>query len=189
MIDKIFFQNLKKDYEKQISERGQIIGLSQAILHSSKRAIFALHKNDVKKSKMLLDKIEKNLLKLEKKFGYNRLIQEGSYKAGAEEYVEAKMFYKIIAKQKINKVSGIKLNLESYLGGMCDLTGELSRRAVNMAAEGRIKEVEKIKAEINSIMAELVKFDMTGYLRTKYDQAKNSLKKIEQISYEIKIRK
>lgn len=189
MINKKFFQNLKKDYEKQISEREQIIVLSKTILHSSKRAIFALHRNDIKKSKILLDKIEKNLLKLEKKFGYNRLIQEGSYKAGAEEYVEAKMFYKVIAKQKINKVNGIKLNLESYLGGICDLTGELARQAVNMAAEGKIKEVEKNKIAINDIMAELVKFDMTGYLRNKYDQAKNNLKKIEQISYEIKIRK
>ena len=117
------------------------------------------------------------------------MIQEGSYKAGAEEYVEAKMFYKVIAKQKINKVNGIKLNLESYLGGICDLTGELARQAVNMAAEGKIKEVEKNKIAINDIMAELVKFDMTGYLRNKYDQAKNNLKKIEQISYEIKIRK
>jgi hypothetical protein len=30
---------------------------------------------------------------------------------------------------------------------------------------------------------------MTGYLRTKYDQAKGNLRKIEQIDYEIKIRK
>ena len=37
-------------------------------------------------------------------------------------------------------------------------------------------------------MAELVEFDMTGYLRTKYDQAKRNLRKIEQIDYEIKIR-
>ena len=38
-------------------------------------------------------------------------------------------------------------------------------------------------------MASLVEFDMTGYLRTKYDQAKSSLRKIEQIDYDIKIRK
>ena len=38
-------------------------------------------------------------------------------------------------------------------------------------------------------MTELVEFDMTGYLRTKYDQARASLRKIEQIDYEIKTRK
>ena len=40
---------------------------------------------------------------------------------------------------------------------------------------------------INNIIGELVEFNMTGYLRTKYDQAKNSLRKIEQIAYEVKI--
>jgi len=38
-------------------------------------------------------------------------------------------------------------------------------------------------------MSELVEFDMTGYLRTKYDQAKGNLRKIEQINYEINLRK
>jgi predicted translin family RNA/ssDNA-binding protein len=81
------------------------------------------------------------------------------------------------------------LGYESYLGGLCDLTGELVRRAVNRAAAGYAEEVSGIKAIIDDIMAELVAFDMTGYLRTKYDQAKGNLRKIEQISYEIKIRK
>ena len=77
----------------------------------------------------------------------------------------------------------------SYLGGICDATGELVRRAVNEAAAGNFGEVEKIKGIINDVIAELVQFDLTGYLRTKYDQAKGNLRKIEQINYEIKIRK
>jgi hypothetical protein len=38
-------------------------------------------------------------------------------------------------------------------------------------------------------MEQLVEFDMTGYLRTKYDQAKGNLRKIEQIHYEINLKK
>ena len=72
--------------------------------------------------------------------------------------------------------------------GICDLTGELVRRAVNQVVQGNTGEAEKIKQAINEIMAELVEFDMTGYLRTKYDQAKRNLKKIEHIIYELKIR-
>ena len=55
MIDKKFFQNLKKDYEKQISEREQIIALSKIILHSSKRAIFAMHRNDIETMKWTMN--------------------------------------------------------------------------------------------------------------------------------------
>lgn len=189
MINKKFIQKLKRDYGKHGSERRQIISLSNVILHGSKRVIFALHRDDIKQAGALLNEAEKTLRSLEKKFGYNRLIQEGAYKAGAEEYVEAKMFYRVMTGKKVDRVNKIQLSIDSYLGGICDLTGELARRAINMAAAGKVEEVKKIKKAINDVMAELVEFDMTGYLRTKYDQARNSLKKIEQIDYEIKIRR
>lgn len=189
MINKKFIQSLKQGYDKQNSERRQIISLSNVVLHDSKRAIFSLHRGDAKKAEELLKSIEKILGDLNKKFGYGRLIEEGAYKAGAEEYVEAKMFYQVINGKKIDKIKEAELHQESVLGGICDLTGELVRTAINQAAEGNIEKAKEIKEIINEIMAELVEFDMTGYLRTKYDQAKTNLRKIEQINYEIKIRK
>lgn len=125
---------------------------------------------------------------MEKKFGYNRLIKEGAYNAGVEEYVEAKMFFNIINGEKVDKITGITLSVDAYLGGISDTTGELVRLATNEAAKGNFKEVEKIKNIITDVLAELVEFDITGYLRTKYDQAKQNLRKIEQIMYEVKIR-
>ena len=189
MINKKFIQKLKVDYDKGESERRQIINLADTVLHSSKRTIFALHRGDIEKAKRELIEIEKSLQKLEKDFGHKRVSKEGSYRAGAEEYVEAKMFYFVMAGGKVDKIKGINLNIDSYLGGLCDLTGELVRQAINQAATGNFEEVVKMKKIINEIMAELVEFDMTGYLRTKYDQAKNNLRKIEQIGYEVKIRK
>ncbi|MCK5123328.1 MAG: hypothetical protein KAQ87_04260 [Candidatus Pacebacteria bacterium] len=188
MINKKFIQKLKKDYDKGENERRQIIKLSDVVLHSSKRTIFSLHRGDLSKAKTELTEIEKSLQKLEKEFGHQRVSKEGSYRAGAEEYVEAKMFYFVMAGEKVDKIKGINLNIDSYLGGLCDLTGELVRQAINQATAGNFDEVDKIKKIINEIMAELVKFDMTGYLRTKYDQAKNNLRKIEQIEYEVKMR-
>jgi predicted translin family RNA/ssDNA-binding protein len=189
MINKKFIQKLKKDYDKKIGERRQIISLSNIVLHDSKRVIFSLHRMDIEKASGLLENTERALSSLEKKFGHSRLVEEGAYKAAAEEYVEAKMYYRIMSGQKVDKISKIELDTDSLLGGICDLTGELVRRAINQASEGNMKEVEKIKKAINEIMAELVEFDITGYLRTKFDQAKTNLRKIEQISYEIKLRK
>jgi predicted translin family RNA/ssDNA-binding protein len=188
MINKKFIQQLKKSYDDHESERRQIISLSNVVLHDSKRVIFSLHRADNKKAEESLKEIEKILLKLDDKFGHSRLREEGSYKACVEEYVEAKLFYLVITKDKVDTIKDINIDPESYLGGICDLTGELVRRAVNTAASGKFKEVEKIKMNISDIMAELVEFDMTGYMRTKYDQAKGNLKKIEQISYEINLR-
>ena len=187
--NKKFIEKLKKEHLENDNERKQIIALSNIILYDSKRIIFALHRGDMKKAIDKFNETEKILNKLEIKFGHKRLYKEGVYKAGVEEYVEAKMFYFVLTGKKIDKIKKIKLNFESYLGGICDLTGELVRKAINEASNENFKEVKKNKKIINDIMAELVEFDMVGYLRTKYDQAKNNLRKIEQINYEIKIRK
>lgn len=189
MVNKKFIQELKDGYVKGEGERRQIISLSNQALHDSKRVIFSLHRDNFELAEKSLKEIEEKLVFMDKKFGHPRLKEEGSFKAAMEEYVEAKMYYLVLAKKKIDKVKGIKIDTESYLGGICDLTGEMVRLAINQAAKGKTSEVEKIKEAINEIMAELVEFDMTGYMRTKYDQAKTNLRKIEQIDYEIKIRK
>ncbi len=189
MLNKTFINKLKKDYQKQNSERRQIISLSNIVLHDSKRIIFSLHRGEIKEAEKKFDEIESILKKLENKFGFRRVLEEGAYKASVEEYVEAKTLYLVIKGKKINKFPNIKLNFDSYLGGICDLTGELVRRAINEASRGNKDEVEKIKQIISDIMSELVEFDLTGYLRTKYDQARGNLRKIEQISYDINIRK
>ena len=188
MINKKFIQKLKGEYDKGESERRQIIKLSDLVLHSSKRTIFSLHRSDLEKAKRELTEIEKSLQKLEKDFGHKRISKEGSYRAGAEEYVEAKMFYLVMVGKKVDKIKGVNLNIDSYLGGLCDLTGELVRQAINQAAAENFDEVNRVKKIINEIMTELVEFDMTGYLRTKYDQAKNNLRKIEQVEYEVRMR-
>ena len=188
MINKKFIQKLHKEYQDSNSERRQIISLSNAILHDSKRVIFALHRGDVKTAGESLGEIEKVFKKLEEKFGWTRMYGEGSFKAGVEEYVEAKMFYLLMTGKKLEAIKGLKLTYESYLGGICDTTGELVRQAVNEAARGNFAAVPQIHNTLNEIMAELVEFDMTGYLRTKYDQARGNLRKIEQINYEVKLR-
>ncbi len=189
MIKKPFLKQLKKNYDQAEDERRQIISRSNSVLHDSKRVIFSLHRDQIQTAEKSLQEIEKNLIDLDEKFGHTRLQQEGAYKAGVEEYVEAKMFFRVLTGKKVDKIEKINLEHDSYLGGICDLTGELIRRATNLAAQGKIKEVAKIQTAINEIMAELVEFNMTGYLRTKYDQAKNNLRKIEQIMYDINIRK
>jgi len=185
MINKKLFQSLKKSHKQYEQERKKIIEFSNVVLHDSKRVIFAIHRGDIKKAEQSLVEIEKTLIKSEKLFSHNRLIKEGSYRACTEEYVEARIFYNIIINQKIETIPKVKIEPDIYLAGICDVTGELVRFAINKAADGNREEVKKAKALINDIISELVEFDMTGYLRTKYDQAKNSLKKIEQINYEI----
>ncbi len=188
MLNKKFTASLKKDYTKKNNERRQIISLSNIILNNSKKAIFAIHRQDLKVAQEKLQESEKIIHKIIKNFKEARAMEEGSFMAGLEEYVEAKLFFTFITTGKIDRIKEVKMPLESYLGGICDLTGELIRLAVNQTIERKFTEVKKIKNIINEILNELIDFDITGYLRTKYDQAKGNLKKIEQIDYEINLK-
>lgn len=188
MINSKFLAQLKKEYRAQESERRQIISASNNILFQAKKTIFSLQRQEFDLGREKLNEMEKMLKDLEKRFGSPRLNQEGAYKAAAEEYLEAHTFYQIITGHKIDKVKGLKLDHSSYLGGVCDLIGELVRYATNQAAKGAFGEVEKIKKISEDIMSGLLDFDMTAYLRTKYDQARGHLRKLEQMAYDIKIR-
>lgn len=190
MINKKFFAELKKDFSYFNKNRREIIGWSSDALHKSKIAIFSIHRGQVEEAGRLLAEVEANFLKLEPTFKKSPgLRHEGSFKAALEEYVEAKMLYKIVAEKGVSVIKEVKVDFDSYLGGLCDTTGELVRLAIREATAGKVKEVEKIRDLITDIMAELIEFNLTSYLRTKYDQAKQNLKKIEQMVYEIKLRK
>lgn len=188
MINEKFLEELKKNYRTNESERRQIISASNNILFEAKKTIFALQRQDFTAAEKKLLEMEKALKNLEERFGFERLHREGAYKAAAEEYLEGKTFYLVINNKKIEVVKGLSLDYESYLGGICDLIGELVRYATNQAAKGKWTAVAKIKKTAEEIMAQLIDFDMTGYLRTKYDQARGHLRKLEQMAYEIKLR-
>lgn len=189
MINKKFIKKLKEEHDAHASESRQIISLSNVVVHDAKKAIFALHRDDVAGAGNTLKEVENILRDLENKFSFDRLEEEGSYKAAAEEYVEAKMFYLVMTGEKVDKIKEVKLSYDSYLGGLSDLIGELVRLAIRKATENNLAEVKKIHKIADDLMAELVEFDMRSYLRTKYDQAKGHLRKIEQINYEINLRK
>ncbi len=188
MINDKFLKKLKDDYRANESERRQIISASNNILFEAKKNIFALQRNDFKAAETKMLDMEKALKNLEERFGFERLHREGAYKAAAEEYLEGKTLYLAIKNKPIESVKGISLDYESYLGGICDMIGELVRYATNRAANGKFSEVAKIKKLAEDIMGQLIDFDMTGYLRTKYDQARGHLRKLEQMAYEIKLR-
>ena len=188
MINKNFLESLKDSYKKNETERRQIISASNALLFESKKIIFKLQREEFKEAQEKFLEVEKSFKSIENEFTAKRLKKEGAYKAAAEEYLEAKTFYQTIKEAEITEVEGLDFDYESYFGGICDLIGELVRYATNQAAKGKFKEVSKIKIKADDIMSQLIDIDMTGYLRTKYDQARGHLRKLEQMAYEIKIK-
>ena len=75
------------------------------------------------------------------------------------------------------------------IGGISDAAGEIARYAMLRATARDIKEVDRLYAVAFSIVEMLLALDLTGSLRSKFDQAKQHLRKIEEIRYDLSLRK
>lgn len=191
MINKNDFKSMLNDLNSFDKKRSSIIHESRTLLKLSKQLIYSLHRNNTKESNELHSKIKKQKNKLDKIACTNKkLFYEGSYNAAIEEYVESFCFYEFIKNKKIPTRKQLGVQTEIYLTGICDLTGELSRKAVNSIIKHKIRDAEKIKELVEEIYGELIKFNLTnGHLRKKYDSIKYNLKKLEEMMYDIKIKK
>lgn len=183
MINQKFFQKLKTQFKEIEKMRLEAQKFSNEALHSAKRAIFAFHRNDWKTGEKLLAHSLDNLKKVTK------LTNEGSFKAALEEYAEAELFRQFLYKENLGPVKEVEVNLEIYLGGLTDLVGEILRYAVKQATEKQLNEVKYSQEAVDKIMGQLIEFNFTGYLRTKYDQAKQARRKLEEVVYELSLRR
>lgn len=190
MLDTKHLEELKKNLHEYQLIRREVIKKSDDALMHAKRAIFSLHRGNNEEAKEKLSIVEKyyqELIEMSKKDP--RVKEEGAYKAGIEEYVEANLFFQFVVTGKIGKIKEFKVSTESYLAGLCDVPGELYRYAIKAATERNIDLVKKCSEMASEIIGELIQFNLTSYLRTKFDQAKQAAQKLEQVVYEVSLRK
>ncbi len=187
-LDKKYIRSLKKDALQYAEKRRKVIKDSGDALHHAKRAIFAMHKGDMKEAEQKIKEaglVFKALLKKYK--GDSRISSEGAFRAGVEEYVEAVLFYQFLTTGNIGQLTSIPIDGENYVAGLCDVPGELYRYAIKAATEKDLATVKKCADMAQEITGELIEFNLTKYLRNKFDQAKNAVQKIERIVYELSI--
>lgn len=188
-MDKKFFSRILREYRQYISLREEVIKSSRDVLKTSKQAIFLLHRDDIDRAGKMLDEIENMLMGMKKLFSRERRLQyEGYYKDCLEEFVEAKLFYNFLQKGNIEINSKVDLSFDDYLGGLCDLTGEILRKAVQIATQKKYTQLTLYQRAVEKILGELIKFDLTSKLRSKYDAAKRNLRRIEEIMYDVSVR-
>lgn len=189
MLNKKLFEDLLISYKNYTKLRDQIIVNSRDILRNSKQAIFSLHRDELDRAGEILSDTENKILDLEKLFEKEKKLKsEGSYREGLEEFIEASMFYEFLKTGNIDFKSKVATSFNDLIGGISDLTGEILRKAIQAVTKGEIDKVSEYQGAIQEIVGELVKFDLLGKLRGKYDQAKRNLRKIEEVSYDLKIR-
>lgn len=117
------------------------------------------------------------------------LLDEGSYKAGLEEYVEAVLFQQFLEDGKIGEeITKLAIPRDVYLAGLCDVPGELYRYAIKAATNQDVDAVAECNEMAQEIIETLTEFEFTKYLRNKFDQAKQAAHKLEYVVYEVSLR-
>lgn len=190
MIDKKDFKTLVKDFESLDEQRELLIKKSRDVLKLSKQLIYALHRDDVKTAKNLKAKIQATKSKLNCiALKRTELQNVGAYRVAIQEYVEALCYYSYIVNNKIPTHKELKVSAPHYLLGVCDLTGELVRKAINDAIKGDLKSAIKIKGVVEELYGELLQFDFRGgETRKKFDGIKYDLKRLEDIALSITLK-
>ena len=128
----------------------------------------------------------------------------GSFANVLEEYAEAKLFYAwLFGKNSCDSTSDdnksfgdillphefpIELTPEEYLGGLCDLTGEIGRFAVH---KGTQRDSESVKLSLHSTACILNAIEsmerIPSGINKKMDQLRRSVEKLERMLYEMSL--
>lgn len=181
MLDSKDFEDIRKELSKFEVTREIVISKSREAIRLSKLAIYSSQRNDFKEAEDALKKI-KVLIKEIPKESYDTDIES----VAVQEYVEAACFHEFVKNKRIPTRKDLGVDAEHYLLGLCDLTGELVRQAINDVINKKTDRAMEIRELVTEIYGEFLKLNLrNGELRKKADSIKWNLKKLEEVALDI----
>ncbi len=190
-VDKNAFALMRKQMSLHDSLRDELIKTSRDALTLSKKSIYSLHRGESKEASSQIASAKKIIAKM------NALIRKdahlavtGAYLEAIEEYVEASCYYSLLAKKELPTPKQLGVDIASYIPGLCDLVGELVRKAINSAIKNDTKTALEIRDFVTQVYQELMLFDFRNSpVRRKFDSIKYGLEKLEDLALQIKMKK
>ena len=184
MIDPKEFENIRKDLEDFEEKREDLIRKSRDIITQSKEIIYALQRGEDAKAKALLPGISKAVKALP-----DKSYETGMADVAVQEYVEAAMLYEVISAKRLPTRKDLGVDTNAYLMGLCDLSGEVLRRAIKAVIEKDYKFFKELKALVEEIWGQVLFLELrNGELRKKSDQVKYAVKRLEEVEYDLHIK-
>ncbi len=179
-------RSARKQYETFEKNRSECIHLSGRLRAESKAAANFFVKGEMERGRQQLAKAPAMLRRI------NGMLRKDSYlysvhalNEGFEEYVEAVLLLRYIEKgTKFPSPAELGVNHEVYIGGLCDMTGELVR-----IARGDPAKVRKIHHDVSSIYDLCIPLHVkrNNRVRSKLEDLERNIKRLEVIMYEQKL--
>lgn len=191
MLNKKDFSDMVKEYQRYDLLREQAIQKSREILKLSKQVIYDVHRQDLKNAEEKITQIRRYITALRKHFPETYQIEDISiFSSALQEFTEAVCYFEFISNSKIPTRKQLDVDTENYLMGLSDLTGEVARKAVIAATQKDSKTVGRIRDLVDEIYGQFLNFDFrNSELRKKADQIKWNLKKVEELFFELSMKK
>ena len=187
-IDRKDFEAMRQELERFDGLREQVIGKSRQILKLSKAAIYAMHRDELKDAESKLAAAKKLIAELEFMIKKDpELDSVGAYSEALQERVEALCYFGFLSERKLITRKQAGCDAITYLEGVCDLVGELTRKAVNSAIDGEGAVALEIRDFVKEVYDELMLFDFRNIpVRKKFDSIKYSLERLENLALQLK---
>jgi predicted translin family RNA/ssDNA-binding protein len=175
-----------KSYEAFEKNRAACMQDSGRLRAESKAAVNFIVKGDLKRARACMAAARRPLARL------NRALKRNAYlysvpnlNEGLEEYVEAALLLTYVAGGDFPTPSSLGINFEAYIGGLCDMTGELVRLARN-----RPEWTRAILSDVSSINDDCVRLHVrrNNKIRSKLQDLERNLRRLEEILYEQRLR-
>jgi len=189
VIDLDSFKSMVEEYRNEDEHREAVIKRSRDVQKLSKQAIFSLHRGNMSQAEHRLGEAVRAARELSPIVSKWPKLRTGSFANALEEYTEAVVFQRFLLEGRLMSKEEIQLvEMEEYLGGVLDFTGELLRYSVFKATERNVEAVKKCRDLVESLMGLFLEFDFrNNQLRKKYDGLKYTLSKMENTLYELSL--
>jgi len=179
-------QQLRARYARHQQLRTRIQQLSGVAQRLAKQSIFSTQRGDTVRAQELLRQAEKALregLKIQSKD--TQLQNDGMWRSSLEEYTEASLFLRAAEGKPVLPARLLSDDPDIILGGLSDMVGELVRLAVQSATDGDAGKVTALHQLAVRIVEFLLSIDATGQSRQKVDQARQHLRRLEDVRYDV----
>lgn len=211
ILPSVELESLRERMAKRDELREQLIKKCRDGQKAAKQAIYALHREDFKGASRLIRDCENCVTKdLQPIVQDEPQLRYGSFTNVLEEYAEAKLYHAWLlgngendekTESKVERKGNpdgtillhtdftvIPLEPQEYLGGLCDLTGEIGRFAVKRAT---IRDLKNVQLCMETNMSVLFAMDsiskLPGNLGKKLDPLRRTVEKQERMLYELSL--
>ncbi len=187
-VDAAAFIALQEDMARDDERREVLIKASRGVQKTAKNAIYAAMRGDLDRAEGMVAEARAAAVRdLLPGVEAAPALRFGSVSGALEEWAEAAIFVAFLRTGRVPSPADLAIcNREEYLGGVMDFLGELNRHAVLVATARDMAGVQRCRDVADALNAQLMTFEFrNGGLRRKYDGVKYTLRKLEQILYEL----